>query len=701
MVFAAVAFGLIVLRHEASAPSDLNDSGLHLSMTKWAATAIRAGHNPFDGWYSYLGLGFPQLRHYQSVPHVLTAIVGIVLGVERTYHWSLYLLLALWPVSVYIGARLLGLGKTTACCAALLSPLATSAPSYGYEMSSYLWRGYGLWPQLWASWLLPISLGLAHQALLAEHPRPRTFILAAGSVALTISIHYLTGWLLLALIAAMPIIDPRLWRPRLTRSLVLIVGSMSLVLWLILPLLLDGAGVTIASVPRGSFFFDSYGATKVLPWLVKGELFDYGRFPVLTPLVAIGAVLTCMRARRNLGSRVVLLLSVSSLVLFFGRSTLGPLLDLIPLGHDMFFHRFIAAFQLGGLFLAGEALAFFFHGAVMLMGRYGPRVLAQAIAVVVVGLVLLPAVNDRAAFASEGAGFMRRQVVDDRVDGADLDQLIAQVNGRVGRVYAGTRSGWGTTYAIGQVPVFAYLLNKDVDALGYFGRLLSIGSIAELTFDETNPAAYAAFGIRWLILPADREPGVAATLLASSGRHRLYSLDAPGWGEVVDATSIVSLTDESLLQAVIPPASSPALRSSDRQLIRWQGQVGVPTAGGAGSPGRIVSAASEPDTGRFVFDVEASRAAYLAVAISWHPRLVATVDGKPTPVVMISPGTAAVAVGAGRHVVNVHYRPFQDTWLVVLLGVVIFSTAVWVSMGSSRGRLLFFDAVRRRRRNHP
>ena len=48
-------------------------------------------------------------HHYQSLPHTLTAYTARVTGAgdESTYLWIQYLLLALWPISVYLAARLL------------------------------------------------------------------------------------------------------------------------------------------------------------------------------------------------------------------------------------------------------------------------------------------------------------------------------------------------------------------------------------------------------------------------------------------------------------------------------------------------------------------------------------------------------------------------------------------------------------------
>ena len=77
---AAVAFGLVVLWPEHRDVWYLNDASVHRSMTQWAADRIREGHLPFDGWYPYLSLGASRFHHYQSLPHIFTGALSVVLG---------------------------------------------------------------------------------------------------------------------------------------------------------------------------------------------------------------------------------------------------------------------------------------------------------------------------------------------------------------------------------------------------------------------------------------------------------------------------------------------------------------------------------------------------------------------------------------------------------------------------------------------
>src|SRR6185436_19650639 len=137
LVGAAVGFSLWTLRAELFDVWFLNDAGIHRSMVGWAAQRIRDGHLPFDGWYPALSLGASRFHHYQSLPHIVTGALTVPFG-AGVFRWSLYLLVAGWPVAVYAGARLFGLDRWAAAVAAALASLVSSAAGLGFEWGSYL-----------------------------------------------------------------------------------------------------------------------------------------------------------------------------------------------------------------------------------------------------------------------------------------------------------------------------------------------------------------------------------------------------------------------------------------------------------------------------------------------------------------------------------------------------------------------------------
>src|SRR5262249_42965391 len=142
----------------------------------------------------------------------------------------------------------------------------------------------------------------------------------------------------------------RVGRLLLLLALVAVAASYFLV-----PFFLDGAYMN-RSVWEAPTKYDAYGAAWTLNALVHGELFDHGRYPVLTGLVAVGLAVCVLRWRGE-RYRVPVILAALWMLLYFGRPTWGVLLDLLPLTHALHFHRLIAGVHLAGISLIGIALA--------------------------------------------------------------------------------------------------------------------------------------------------------------------------------------------------------------------------------------------------------------------------------------------------------------------------------------------------------
>src|SRR4051794_12119694 len=159
LVAFAVGFAAWLLRAELRNVPYPNDATTHAAMARFAEMRIRAHTNPFDAWFPYLNLGVPEFAQYQSLPSIITGFLSIPFGASF-FRWTNYLLICTWPISVYIGARLLGLDRWQAGSAALFSPMLVNVTGYGFEWASFIWLGSGMWSMLWALWLMPIAMGL-------------------------------------------------------------------------------------------------------------------------------------------------------------------------------------------------------------------------------------------------------------------------------------------------------------------------------------------------------------------------------------------------------------------------------------------------------------------------------------------------------------------------------------------------------------
>jgi len=85
---------------------------------------------------------------------------------------------------------------------AAMAPFLVSATGIGYEQHAYVWTGFGVWTQLWASLTLPLAWGLSWRAIRSGH----RFFPAIALTSLTIALHFETGYLALAPLLIWPLV---------------------------------------------------------------------------------------------------------------------------------------------------------------------------------------------------------------------------------------------------------------------------------------------------------------------------------------------------------------------------------------------------------------------------------------------------------------------------------------------------------------
>ena len=204
---------------------------------------------------------------------MLTGLIGLAVGPDAAFRWTLYLLLSLWPVSVYLAARLFGTDRSAAGAAAAMSPFLVSATGIGYEQHAYVWVGFGVWTQLWASWTLPLAWGFSWRAIRDG----RDFFAAVALVSLTLALHFETGYLALLPLLLWPLGRGRADRHAVRRAAVIVGGSLLAAAWVIVPLIEQREWAATNEILHGTALVNGYGAGRVLGWLVSGQLLDHGR----------------------------------------------------------------------------------------------------------------------------------------------------------------------------------------------------------------------------------------------------------------------------------------------------------------------------------------------------------------------------------------------------------------------------------------
>lgn len=643
----------------------LNDGVFHLAAVE---RLIDGASFQLDPWVAEWALGYPVWRSYQPLPHLLAALVlwltsGFTDSASAFAALQAVLIIGL-PISIYGGARLLGLSSGAAGLASLLTLLPVGAGElsrYGIGYGAAVWRGTGLFTQVVALHLLAWSLGCTAVALDSGRRR----LVAALVLALTALSHVVFGYVGFVSAAILALVGPTGERGRrVVRLATIVLPALVLVVWFVVPLWLARHEIG-HSRWEPAFKWDSFGAAFILRALVSGALLDAGRWPVLTAALAIGAAVAIRRVASPTARRL-LALTATWLLLFFGRATWGGLVALAGVPADFHLHRLQAAFELAAILLAAWGLAAAI-AAVSARRRW-----LGIVAVGVVALGLIHAGRERAQYLQDNTRWGEANLAAFAAERRDLDDAFATVRTilaeRPGRVFAGLAGTWGGNFTVGATPVYALLSRAHFDQVSYLYHAMSRTADGMLLRDESRPDHDAMLAVRAVVAPAGRSMPAHLRLRAVHGRFAVYEASPDGYWSVVDPVERIAAIDEAD-NAHWFDGPLPA-----RHQVVIAGDTGsVATAPSATVAGRVLH--EEAGDGRYAARLALERPSHALLKITWHPDLVARVDGVVTPLERVVPGFGIVAVPAGEHDVSVHYEPAP--WKPILLGLGLLPFVAW------------------------
>src|SRR5262249_48351801 len=163
-----MSFSAVTLWPEVARPvPSLNDDAVHFLMVQRANETIDTGENPVDHWVPELELGFPMFLYYQHVPHLTIVLLHRLLlqhaDLLTLFNLVRWLILVGFPLAVYWSMRRMGFSMAAAAVAASAASLLSSDGKYGFEYGSYIWRGDGMYTQLWAMPLSFIALACLYR----------------------------------------------------------------------------------------------------------------------------------------------------------------------------------------------------------------------------------------------------------------------------------------------------------------------------------------------------------------------------------------------------------------------------------------------------------------------------------------------------------------------------------------------------------
>jgi hypothetical protein len=187
---------------------------------------------------------------------MLTGVAGLFIGPDAAFRWTLYLLLSGWPIAVYLSAHMLGAGRPASAAAGAMSPFLVSKTGIGYEQNAYVWIGYGVWTQLWASVTLPLAWGFSWRAMRDG----RHGFAAVALVSLTIALHFETGYLALLPLLLWPFVSGRSLATSAGRAATVAGGALLAAAWVIVPLLDQRPWAATNEALRGTALSGGYAA---------------------------------------------------------------------------------------------------------------------------------------------------------------------------------------------------------------------------------------------------------------------------------------------------------------------------------------------------------------------------------------------------------------------------------------------------------
>jgi len=686
-------FTAIGLLSELTIPvPSLNDDALHYLFIQNASNAIASGQFPFDHWLPQIETGFPVLYYYQPLPELAVVLVQRLslgaLDLLTAFNVVRYVLLVGFPLTVFVSMRMMRFSLPACAIAAATSTLLAGNFRTGLEYDSYIWRGWGVYTQLWAMHLSFLTIAATYRAV----QDGKRLWLAALLFGLLVPTH-----LILAYMTAMGVVVIALWG--LTRAnfvarvvRVAIIGAFAAVIseYMWLPFLTSSAYLNVSQYLNPQMY-DSYGAGQILSGLLSGDMLDHARLPVLTVLLGAGALAAIVSRSRV--ALVSLGLFGLWLVLYFGRPTLGVLTNLIPLHDSLVFYRFVDVMELAAILLIGV-------GGAVIWQAFRPHASTLRLGAVVVVLlaVLAPAISERMAFYSDNTRFQQRSMDALKAD-PDVNAIISTLESLpAGRVYAGLPSDFGNQMSFGDLHFYNLLTFYGIDALTPPSESMSLNADIIWDFDDRIQGDFDLYNVRYMVAPTGMAVASFLTPILHTSRYTLYQAPTTGYAEYVAITARLAVPDRASLFSLNLGWERTHKLPGERQFMRYDYPAtvaGFDTASTAACPdgGKTDYERFQPD--QINLAVECPADSTLVIKTTYHPDWHVYVDGVEVPDFMVSPSYIGISLPAGKHTVDAIYR--ADPIKAPLVWVGIFGAAFLLLMRGRLDRFAEWISSRRRR----
>ena len=690
LVFFVIIFNAVFLWSEVAVSTfSLNDEVLHLTATQEASLALRQNLDPTDFWLTGIGLGFPLFHYYQHLPHVVLAgldqVTSSLLPLPRLFDISRYLLLVFFPLSVFWAMRRFGFDYLAAGLSATIASLLSTNGLYGIEYGSYIWRGYGLYTQLWAMFFLPLALAEIYRTLRKEG----SWFWPVFLSALVLLSNLLYGYILVLSAALFIFLQPDIREifSRFKRLAGIFILTALVTAYFFVPFILDLPYLNRSGWEE-PFKYNSFGAIEVLNNLFTGNLLDYGRFPILT-LVFFLAVLVAITQWKKENYRLELIVTFFWLLVYFGKPAWGDLVNVLPFSQDLHFHRFIGGFQVGAVMLTGAGLSLTWQW----IKKYSLKNSSYQLPIIVgiVFLVLLsPVFLERAHFYQQNSQWK----LESQNAFLSKSQEISEINDTLknlppGRVYAGLPADFGNDprYQIGFVPLYAIVPQLGIDSFGYAYSAFPLSTDVRLNFNNTRIEQYNLFNIRYVLLNKTRTPPSFYSKVREFEDFTLYQIPTTGYFDLVDVPavfygdknnfyypntewlsgSLPTLKQHPIIELGNKPENTYGLPVFSLQEVDEKLLSRLTRLQPAG--GEILH--EHVSTNEYRAEFVANRECYLMLKTNYDPGWDVTLDNRKVAPVMLAPGFTGIKAAPGSHQVIFSYQPPPYRFLLFVAGVLV------------------------------
>ncbi len=576
LLFLVIAVNFYLYRNEFKVLSDPNDNIFQYALVDEAKNIwlniFHAKLSPFqlfDSWNERWAEGFPLPQYYSHIPEAAISLAGLISGVSTYKLFVVIRTLAavLIPLSFFFAALILDLPWLFGVILAFFSQVIFTNGLYGIDISSFLWRGWGLSAELFAIFLLPIAFAYGIDYLASKKNLGKAlifnFLVAAG--------HFGMFYLLAFIFPLFIVFNFKKIKETVVRFIVftaLLGVSLS---YFLIPFLLT-QNYRNFSYWDSLWKFNSWGVKQSIIFLFNGDLFDYNRLPILTLLIVFGVFYGFLQ--KNKLFKFLSWSFIFYFVFFWGRTTFGHIIDFFPGISEFHLHRIVVMVQFVGLWVG----AWLVYNLVTSANKFLSRVelafklaikpfasrsssesegslrrwLAQTtdsrknlLALIIISLSSLFFIfkleQPVFKYAQENNDMIIRANREYQVDYPDYYKIVQTLRKLPkARVYAGKPGNWGKNFTVGETQVYMALSRDGFAVSGFLPESWSPNSDQEQFFDESNPAFYKLYNIAYVVAPTNYKVLAQASLIDKAGKYALYKVTTDGWFGLGRSNIVVS-----------------------------------------------------------------------------------------------------------------------------------------------------------------